>query len=297
MDYGFWLKKAVSLYIHPLTIAMEAITFGVVLIGFSRRRSKKASGPRAEKIRRLAGDIGVGLTIFGVFFLFLCSIKPVADPLIFALEKQYPPPRTEHTSEMAGLRPAFIVVLAGGARFDPDKPPTSQPSYETGARVLEGVRLSRFFPDAKVVFTGSPNENEAMTRFAGALGLDTDRIVNETESRDTKDHPVMLKPILGESEFLLVTSGSHMPRAVGLFEGQGLKPIPFACDFWVWPRFGEENPYEPKNMIPRMEALEMTHKAFHEYLGIAWAKWAGQFPAPPSVPIAELPSGDLGSGG
>ena len=41
MDFWFIFKKGLSIYIHPLTIAMELIVLGVVMIGFSRRRRRK----------------------------------------------------------------------------------------------------------------------------------------------------------------------------------------------------------------------------------------------------------------
>ena len=99
-----------------------------------------------------------------------------------------------------------------------------------------------------------------------------------------------LKPILGESEFLLVTSGYHMPRAMSLFYGQDLEPVAAPCDLFVWPRFTDTNPYKPENFIPRLSSLSKTHYAFHEYLGLTWARLRDQ-----TVPIAAKVEG--GSGG
>ncbi len=274
MDFWFLLKKGVSVYIHPLTIAMELIVLGIVLVGFSRRRGRKKPGGFLRWLRRASGDLGVAAVISGVFFLFLASIKPIADPLVYSLEKRYPPLRLDQMTdrEIAAVAPEHIVVLAGGERFDPGKPPTSQLSYAGLARVNEGVRLARLFPEADVVFTGQPDEVRAMTESAIDLGVSKDRIVTESESRDTKDHPRFLRPIVGDGRFLLVTSGTHMPRAMALFEAEGLEPIAASCDLWVWPRFGDESPYQPEYFIPKIEHLWMTHIAFHEYLGLAWAK-------------------------
>ena len=274
MDFWFLFKKSVSLYVHPLTIAMELIVTGVVLIGFSRRIFRKPPGKFSRWLRQASGNLGMAAVISGVFFLFMVSIKPVADPLVFSLEKQYPPLRLDQMtdSQIEAVAPEFIVVLAGGERYDPDKPPTSQLSYAALARVNEGVRLGLLFPKATIVFTGQPDEVRAMTEAIVSLGISRDRIQSENESRDTKDHPRFLRPILGEARFFLVTSGTHMPRAMALFEAEAFEPVAAACDFWVWPNFGTESPYTPENFIPKVEHLWMSHTAFHEYMGLAWAK-------------------------
>ena len=292
MDLLFLFKKGVSIYIHPLTISMELIVVGIVLIGFSRRRrrGKKKAGKFSKWLRRTSGDFGVASVIAGVFFLFLASIKPVADPLVFLLEKQYPPLELEGLTEGEEeiVAPEFIVVLAGGERFDPGKPPTSQLSYAAMARVNEGARLAHRFPESTLVFTGKPKEVRAMTEAALALDLRPERIVTENESRDTKDHPRFLAPILGDSRFFLVTSGTHMPRAMRLFEGEGLEPVAASCDLWVWPRFDEGARFEWDSFLPRVECLWMTHTALHEFLGMAWADLVEardlETPEPGSVP-------------
>lgn len=273
MDFLYLFKKGVSVYIHPLTVAMELMVIGIVLVGFSRRQKKKKPGKFGKWLRRTSGDFGVAFLLAGVLFLFLSSIRPVAEPLVYLLEKRYPPLLVDELtpSEIGAIAPDFIVVLAGGERFDPEKPPTSQLSYAAAARVSEGARLAHRFPKSLLVFTGRPEEVRAMTETAIALDIPRDRILSESESRDTEDHPRYLKPILGESRFFLVTSGTHMPRSMALFEAQGLEPIAASCDLWVWPRFGEESPYQWDSFVPKVDYLWMTHSAIHEFLGLAWA--------------------------
>lgn len=275
MDFWFIFKKGLSIYLHPLTIAMELIVVGVVLIGFSRRRTRKEPGKFGRWLKRVSGDFGVAGVIGGILFLFAASIRPVADPLVFSLEKQHPPLRLNLMSEeeIGELAPDHIVVLAGGERYDPEKPSTSQLSYAALARVNEGARLAREFPKAGVVFTGRPDEVRAMTEAAIDLGVSRDRIQSESESRDTKDHPKYLRPILGDSRFLLVTSGTHMPRAMYLFRAEGYEPIAAACDLWVWPRYSDVSPYRPADFVPKVESLWMTHTAFHELMGLTWARY------------------------
>ena len=293
------LKSAASIYVHPLTIAMELIVLGVVLVGFSRRQKRKPPGRFGAWMRRFAGDSGVGLIITGIFFLFLCSISPVADPLVFGLEKKYPPLPIDLMTdvERKEVAPDFIVVLGGGERFDPGKPPTSQLSYAAMARVTEGSRLAGIFPKATVVFTGLPNETRAMTESAMALGVSKDRIVTESESKDTWDHPKYVRPIIGDAKFFLVTSGTHMPRAMALFEAAGYQPVAAPCDLWVWPAFGQESPYQPTFFIPTVENLWKTHVALHEYLALTWLKMHGGEGSEPQLAEEKEPSVDHSADG
>lgn len=277
MDLPFVIKKTISLYLHPLTIGLEAIVIGIVLIGLSRRAFRKPPGRFRAWLRRASGDLGMGLAIFGVFFLFMCSIKPVAAPLVFSLEKKFPPLPLDQMAEsqLREVAPDFIVVLGGGERYDPGKPPTSLLSYAAMARVGEAARLAGLFPKATVVFTGTPQETRAMTETILAMGVTAGRVVSESASKETTDHPILIRPIVGDGSLFLVTSGTHMPRSMMLFEAAGYRPTPAPCDLWVWPAFGDETPYLPQNFIPAVEHLWMTHLAFHEYLGMFWLEMRG----------------------
>ena len=172
--------------------------------------------------------------------------------------------------------PAAIVVLAGGQRNAPEKPVLSSLTRQGLARIVGGVDLWKHFPDSKFIVTGQPDETAAMRAVAQRLGVPADRIVEETESRDTKDHPRKLKPLLGESPFLLVTSGTHMPRSAALFRAAGYDPVLAAVDLQIWPTPGVYDPYRPGLFIPRVAGLELTSTALHEIAGLAWSRWRGE---------------------
>lgn len=273
MDW-FAFKKVVAVFLQPLMIFIELVVLGLVLVVFSRKRPRKSPTERWRLMKRRAGHLGIVLILLGVLALYVCSLRPLADSLTFALEKRYPPIDLENPDVQA-LDPDFIVVLAGGHRHNPSRPATSQLPARPNARMLEALRLKGHFERAKVVVTGRPNETAAMAMIAAFLGLG--EVVIEDESMDTKDHPIYLKPILGESPFVLVTSAVHMPRAMALFEARGLDPIPGAADFVVWPvheaAMVDSN---PGNWVPRSQELVKTEAALHEYLGLLWAEWRGQ---------------------
>jgi uncharacterized SAM-binding protein YcdF (DUF218 family) len=276
MDYWFSVKKLLSIYLNPVTVTLELVFLGVVLIGLASRKPRKPLGPKMTRLRAHLGDLGVFFVILGILALFLASVDPVANALTLHLERQHPPLEERDGVPVVTTVPAAIVVLAGGQRNAPEKPVLSSLTRQGLARIVGGVDLWKHFPDSKFIVTGHPDETSAMRAVAQRLGVPADRIVEETESRDTKDHPRKLKPLLGESPFLLVTSGTHMPRSAALFRAAGYDPVLAAVDLQIWPTPGVYDPYRPGLFIPRVAGLELTSTALHEIAGLAWSRWRGE---------------------
>lgn len=276
MDYWFSVKKLLSIYLNPVTVTLELVFLGVVLIGLASRKPCKPLGPKMTRLRAHLGDLGVFFVILGILALFLASVDPVANALTLHLERQHPPLEERDGVPVVTAAPAAIVVLAGGQRNAPEKPVLSSLTRQGLARIVGGVDLWKHFPDSKFIVTGHPDETSAMRAVAQRFGVPTDRIVEETESRDTKDHPRKLKPLLGESPFLLVTSGTHMPRSAALFRAAGYDPVLAAVDLQIWPTPGVYDPYRPGLFIPRVAGLELTSTALHEIAGLAWSRWRGE---------------------
>jgi len=276
MDYWFSIKKLLSIYLNPVTVTLELVFLGVVLIGLASRKPRKPLGPKMTRFRAHLGDFGVFFVILGILTLFLASIDPTANALTLHLERQHPPLEERDGRPVVPVQPAAIVVLAGGQLNVPDKPALSRLTRQALARVVGAVDLWKHFPEASFIVTGHPDETSAMRAVAERLGVPKERIIEETESRDTQDHPQMLKPLLGESPFLLVTSATHMPRSAALFKAAGYDPILAPVDFLIWPTPGVYDPYRPGMLIPRVFNLELTSTALHEIGGIAWSRWKGE---------------------
>lgn len=280
MDFWFSFKKMLSIYINPVSITLELIFLGVVFITFAARRPKKSPGPKWARLKTFVGNLGVFFVVLGMLTLYTGSIDPIANSLTLHLEAQHPPLEEKDGVPVVPGTPAFVVVLAGGHLSVPGKPTLSRLSHCGFARVVGGVDLWKHFPGARFVVTGHPDETAAMRAVAEELGVPSDTIIEETESRDTKDHPRCLKPILGEKPFLLVTSAVHMPRAVGLFRNQGFEPIVAPVDFLIWPSPGEYDPYRPGLLLPRVFFLQLTSQALHEIGGMAWSRWRSELGDP-----------------
>ena len=118
-----------------------------------------------------------------------------------------------------------------------------------------------------------PAENaKIMANVAMAMEVDKQNLILEPSSKDTKDQARLIKELVGKDSFVLVTSASHMPRSLALFEKQGMKPIPAPTGYGVKQRQGQS----PKMFFPRAHTLLEAETAFYEYLSMAWAKIRGE---------------------
>ncbi|MCF6312823.1 MAG: YdcF family protein [Verrucomicrobiales bacterium] len=281
----FWIKKVVSMFLDPVPVVLVMMVVGWLCLFWSRRvwrdmaevveGTVAADYSVAKKKGRYSG-LGMLLIFLAACLLYFCSTGWVANKLFYALEKQYPPLQLED-EEVLKLRPEFIVVLSGSHVYFPERPITSRLAGATSARLMEGLRIHQSFPASKMVMTGGvmekgwPSVASEMGEMAKILGLSGEAILEET-SRDTKENASKLKNILLGKSFILVTSAYHMPRAMALFRGQGLKPIAACADLKRWPR----NNFKYDQLIPSSKNLNYVGVALHEYVGLLWAGLRGQ---------------------
>lgn len=92
----------------------------------------------------------------------------------------------------------------------------------------------------------------------------------EDKSRNTAENAIYSATILKESginSVFLVTHAWHMPRAVMMFEQQGVNVTPAPTVFT-----DDKDGFSLLDYIPSASALFQTRIALHEYLGILWYK-------------------------
>ena len=111
-----------------------------------------------------------------------------------------------------------------------------------------------------------------MAAVAKALGVKQEDLVLESESKDTIDEARIIKSIVGNDKFILVTSASHMPRSMGMFKKLGMQPIPAPTGYMV----KEKQGISPGDFFPGSDGLRRTEGVIYEYLGLLWAKLRGQ---------------------
>lgn len=228
----------------PMTSSVILIISGLVLLWL-----KKGTG------------LAKALIVIGTLYLLVMSWSPFGTWLLRPIEQTYPPINSAVT-------PEFILVLGTAVSSDPLIPLASQLSSSARARIHEGIRLAKLHPDAQLILTGYPGQNtrpiaEVYADYAIEQGIEKHRIITVSDAKDTREEAQAASRIIKEKSLALVTSASHMPRAVLLFEQQGISPIP-APTFYL--------AKQPSDWRFGAEGLLKSERAIHEYMGWAWAK-------------------------
>ncbi|KFC09126.1 putative chromosome partitioning mechanism membrane component [Trabulsiella guamensis ATCC 49490] len=244
----FTLKKFVGGMMLPLPLLLMFIGFGLLLIIFSRFQKT-----------------GKGFIAIGWLALLLLSLQPVADGLLKSVEDKYP---TWRGSE----RVQYVVVLGGGYTWNPDWAPSSNLINNSLPRLAEGIRLWQANPGAKLVFTGAAAQTnpvstgEAGARVAESLGVPRSEIIVLDSPKDTEEEAAAVKATVGTAPFLLVTSASHLPRAMIFFQHVGLNPLPAPAN-----QLAITSPLNPwERVIPSPIWLMHSDRVGYETLGRVW---------------------------
>ena len=255
--FWFGLYKLVKFLVYPYTWLLLLLGLLVLFVLWPQ------SAKRLGRIRLLA------LASFAVAYLLGSPL--IATQLIGPLEEQYP-------AFDATTRQHFdaIVVLGGGVYETGSLRPSTTPNEVTLVRTLCGVDLfAQGIADRVVMSAGDatifgqgPQESVEMKRFAVRLGLAPDIILTESRSRTTHESAVETKQLLGNKTVLLVTSASHMPRAMAHFKMQGLNATAAPCGYTLKDRSDHFWRGQPFDLIPRADILVISTTAISERVGI-----------------------------
>lgn len=248
----------------PLSVILLISLSGLLLLWFTK---KQKTGK-------------VVLTI-GILLLAVLSYDPFADLLLEPLEKKYPPYEVADSAETPSIKQQpvikYVVVLGGGHMTDPEVPATSRISASSLFRLTEGIRIYRKNPGSKLLLSGGGTfdplpESLTAANVAASLGVPKNDIILESSSKDTKDQARLIKKTVLNHPFILVTSASHMPRAMALFNNLGMKPIPAPTQHLAIKKTG----MQPGSFFPNSDALKKSERTIYEHLGILWAKIRNQ---------------------
>ena len=250
----FWLKKWLGGLLMPLPFTLTLIVLGLLLLWFTRRQR-----------------LGKALCTLGTLLLILFSLRPVSMELLRPLEQQYPPFPAQQSVD-------FILVLGHGHVSDPSVPLTSQPISNAYARILEAIDLKRRNPQAKLVLSGNISSDpiscaEMYARIAEHYGIPRQEMILIEDAYDTHDEVSRYRAIIGDHPAALVTSASHMPRAMGLMRQAGLQVIPAPTDY-----MGRhpQRPIPSYGYLPEGRYLMYSETALHEWIGAIWHQLRNQ---------------------
>lgn len=216
--------------------------------------------------RRLA--LGATATVLAA--LVTLTMIPVGDWLLEPLESQYPanPP-------LAGP-PDGIIVLGGAVETEKWRATGQVHLNDQAERVTEGIVLALRYPTARIILSGGgatlgpiggdvPSEAEVMAALFTEMGVPRDRLLLEDQSRNTAGNAensyALVQPKPGQ-HWLLVTSASHMPRAMAAFERAGWSGLV------AWPVDFSIPPGGRGRIWDLALNLYFVNRAVKEYVGI-----------------------------
>ena len=250
--------KIVFPVFSPVAVVCEILALGLALLWFTRKQKT-----------------GKVLVTLAAAMLVLLGNRGISAALLRPLEQRYRP--LALSSLPAGPQGSagawFVVVLGGEFSSDPRIAIASRLSQETIARLVEGVSLCKALSQCELILSGGPpGQAEAMGNVAMALGVRQAEIVLEPNSHNTEQEGRFIAPIVGKAPFLLVTSASHMPRAMALLRKQGMNPIAAPTDYLA----KEHERFNPEDIYPGYYGLYEATRAVYEYLGLTWEGLNGQ---------------------
>lgn len=257
----FALQKIVARMLFPLPVVFWLVVAAGIAAWYRR--------PRLA--RRLA--------VAAVVWLFLISWNPLAEALLGTLERRYAP----LADIPAGI--THVVVLGGGAHADPGRHAAVRLARSSQGRVLEGVRIWRAAAGSRhtgvplLLFTGdSPDRRRSMASLAAEtardLGVPPDfiRMLDGTlnthaEARAVAEFVHERATAAQTAGVVLVTSASHMPRAIALFQRSGIEPIAAPAQYLTDP-----GGLSSWSLLPDARAVGKTERFVYEVLGLAWMR-------------------------
>lgn len=248
----FLAKKWLGGMLMPLPLLLMLALIGLFLLARQHKRS------------------GTSCLLLSLCALMLLSTRPVANALITPLESRYPP-------HEVGTAPVQDIIVLGAAQVaDPRLPLLSQLGNAALARISEGVRLAHAYPDARLIVTGyaggeGRTSAELYAEVAVALGIGPRRLLLLPEPKDTAEEAAAVAPLIAGRRALLVSSASHLPRAMALFAAEGAHPLAAPVDHQAKESAAALPLY---TYLPRARYLERSERAWHEYLGLLWRRWA-----------------------
>jgi len=264
----FAFKKIVSLFFFPVALLGFLFLAGIALSWWKNAPALQRWGRR--------------ILTLAVILFFILGSDPAGQAALRPLTNRYERLEVGSVRKERGVdwRPEILVVLAAGHEPDARLPPASRLSGRSLARLTEARRLANEFPESRLIVTGGridPRFHPIAEDMAAVLrqwGIAEGRIFTETESRDTKDHVRFLREDLAGTEFVLITSASHMPRAMALFRHAGLDPVAAPVAGTKSSRLHLRRLW--RAWIPKAGNFAKVEAAAYEYMGLLWAKLRGQ---------------------
>lgn len=246
----FELKKLLSTLVMPLPALLLLGFLGLLFIWFTQRKG-----------------VGTFFVSVSLILIGLTSFQPFTSSLLMDLERK-------HSRFLPTDQPIdYVMVLGHGHVVDNQLPPTSELSRTALMRLIEGIRIHFLYPNSKLILSGYDGGYEIsharmLARVAMAMGVNKNNILLLETAKDTWEEAYQAASVIDNDNLVLVTSASHMERALFEFESVGLDPIPAPTNF-----IAQKEIHQPWiKYAPRAQYLEQFEHYWREQLGQIWQK-------------------------
>ena len=249
----FLLSKLLPLLLLPLGLALLLLLWAAV------------RGGRAPVLAAL-----------GILWLFATPLT--AEGLWRVLERPYQRQTAAALLARRPVAPAAVVVLGTGRHPAPGPARASEwtdaDRFFGGLEAYQQLRGEGLRP--RLIFTGGwwptqpglPPEGDVLRQRAISLGLPPADLLSTARVRNTAEEARAIAALLPRgATVVLVTSAFHLPRAVRLFEREGLRVLPFPVDFQASGAWAGSPLRDPLNWLPSAEGLARSSRALREAIG------------------------------
>jgi uncharacterized SAM-binding protein YcdF (DUF218 family) len=229
--------------------------------------------------------LGAILAVLSLAAFSIGSLSPLGNMLLTPLEQRFP--ERVYPPDIQG-----IIVLGGSYDTVSHGYLSTIVLQEDAEPLAVMADLGRRYPKAKIIFSGGtpgsvsgPSEADIVKHYFVSFGIAPDRILTESQSQTTEENARFTARMLGptpSSHWLLVTSGYHMPRAIGAFRKAGFNVSAFPVGFRThgWSDMWRPEPVAADN-------LRRVDIALHEWIGLVDYKLMGYSGSWFAAPTAE----------
>ena len=213
----FYTSKLIWLFFSPDSLLLSLIIFSLILLYIGKTRLAK-----------------ITLATTSLLFI-LVALFPIGEWLLYPLESRF------QTNPTLPEKIDGIIVLSGAENPELSSIWKQVELNAAAERDLTFLRLAKTYPNSKLIFTGGSG-SLTKQEFKGAdiaeklfnqLDFNTSKIIFERESRNTYENIIYSKNIIKPNKnenWILITTGWHMPRSIGISCKAGWPVIPFPVD-------------------------------------------------------------------
>lgn len=261
----FYLSKIFYFLLHPINAYVFICIIAMGLMWFNWHRS------------------GRWLMSVSTLVLILVTAFPIGIWMRIHLEQRFPQP-TSLPAQIDG-----ILVLGGAVNPALSVDHNQLILQSTTERLFSFAALAEEYPEAKLIYSGGSGsltkqelkEADVARVALKRLGMDTDNVIFENQSRNTFENIRLTKklvtPKVGEN-WILVTSAQHMPRAMGIARAEGWQMIPYPVDY----NFAKQ--MKLGMSLNFSQGAGNLYSGLYEFIGLAMYRLTGKidefYPAP-----------------